>query len=73
MAKTVYDIAVVLDSISGNDASNSYTSYLSGTWADISVAVLDPTEWKYPDSILRPVPEATVQIVSLREMTTPNP
>ncbi|KAL2833835.1 amidase signature domain-containing protein [Aspergillus cavernicola] len=63
MTKSVYDLAVVLDSITERDVSSSYTTYMTGGWEDISVAVLDPTEWKFPENIVKPVPEATDQIL----------
>ncbi|KAI1453883.1 putative glutamyl-tRNA amidotransferase subunit A [Annulohypoxylon moriforme] len=61
MSKTVYDLAVVLDVISERDASNSFTSNLGGTMEDFSVATLDPNIWKFPDTFMRPVPEAVKQ------------
>ncbi|KAI0098026.1 putative glutamyl-tRNA amidotransferase subunit A [Nemania sp. FL0031] len=61
MAKTVYDLAVVLDAITIKDSSTSFLSSISDSWADISVATLDPTIWKFPDSFVRPNPSATEQ------------
>ncbi|KAI1271209.1 putative glutamyl-tRNA amidotransferase subunit A [Xylaria sp. FL0933] len=61
MAKTVYDLAVVLDAITIKDPPISFLSSISDSWADISVATLDPTIWKFPDSFVRPNPSATEQ------------
>ena len=63
MAITVYDLAVVLDTISGRDLGESFTLDMTGSWADISVATLDPTTWKFPEEFIKPIPEATEQIV----------
>lgn len=64
MTKTVYDLAVLLDAISDRNGSDSFLSYLTGSWEDISVGTLDPEEWKFPDTFVKPVPSATKQIVS---------
>jgi hypothetical protein len=37
---------------------------LSGSWSDISVAVLDPSIWKYPSALTKPADAAEAQIVS---------
>jgi amidase len=63
MTKSVYDLAVLLDAISGADDKNSFVSSLTNSWENIGVATLDPEVWKFPDSFLKPVPEATEQIV----------
>ena len=68
MAKTAYDLAVVLDAIvlredRAHTAASSYTGSLSRSWDDISVAVLDPSAWLFPASRMRPVSEDTAQMV----------
>ena len=66
MAKTPYDLAVVLDAIierKSDMQENSYTCALTNTWDDISVATLDPEAWKFPSDSVKPVDEATAQIV----------
>ncbi|KAL4882786.1 amidase signature domain-containing protein [Aspergillus karnatakaensis] len=62
MTKSVYDLSVVLDAITDRD-SHSYITYMTGSWEDISVAVLDPAEWRFPETFVKDVPEATEQIV----------
>ncbi|KAH0837170.1 hypothetical protein AYO21_04628 [Fonsecaea monophora] len=66
MTKTPYDLAVLLDAIVDPERrpAKSYTSALTGSWSDISVATLDPEVWSLPESWLRPVESAT------RQMTT---
>ncbi|KAI1317387.1 putative glutamyl-tRNA amidotransferase subunit A [Xylariaceae sp. FL0255] len=63
MAKTVHDLAVVLDVISERDSSHSFVSALGGRMEDFAVATLDPLVWKFPDSFIKPVPEASEQIL----------
>ncbi|KID60685.1 Amidase signature domain protein, partial [Metarhizium hybridum] len=63
MAKTVYDLVVVLDAIRSNQGSKSLVHNITGSWEDISVGTLDPEVWKYPDTIVKPVTEATEQIL----------
>ena len=65
LTKTVYDLAVLLDAISERDGGESFTSSLTNSWSEISVATLDPEVWKFPDNFIKPVPEATEQIVSM--------
>lgn len=67
MAKTVYDLVVVLDAIRSNAGSESLMNNIAGSWEDISVGTLDPEVWKFPDSIVKPVTEATEQIVGLNQ------
>lgn len=67
MAKTVYDLVVVLDAIRSNEGSESLVHNITGSWEDISVGTLDPEVWKFPDTIVKPVAEATEQIVSLNQ------
>ncbi|OQU98903.1 hypothetical protein CLAIMM_04614 isoform 2 [Cladophialophora immunda] len=64
MAKSSYDLAVLLDAIVDPDRKlpQSYTSALTESWSDISVATLDPEVWNLPDSWLRHVENATQQM-----------
>ncbi|KAI6082976.1 putative glutamyl-tRNA amidotransferase subunit A [Hypoxylon rubiginosum] len=65
MTKSVYDLAVLLDAIS--DPGVSFTSNLTSSWEDISVATLDPRVWKFPGTFIKPVPQADEQ--ALRDIT----
>ncbi len=69
MTKTPYDLALLLDVLVREQprGQKSYTSALTGSWRDISVATLDPEEWKFPPEFLKPVQEATTQIVSFHQ------
>ncbi|KAI1192490.1 putative glutamyl-tRNA amidotransferase subunit A [Nemania serpens] len=62
MAKSVYDLAVLLDAISKPESP--FISHLNGSWEELSVATLDPYLWKFPDSYIKPVAEADNQIYS---------
>jgi amidase len=64
MTKSSYDLAALLDVITARDPSESYTKNLTKSWSDISVAVLDPEIWKFPESYVKPADEAEAQIVS---------
>ena len=65
MAKTPYDLALLLDQIVEKqpEGQESYTIALTESWKDISVATLDPGKWRFSPEFLKPVPEATAQIV----------
>lgn len=65
MTKSSYDLAALLDVITARDPSESYTKNLTRSWSDITVAVLDPEIWKFPETYVQPVDEAEAQIVSL--------
>ncbi|KAI1773051.1 putative glutamyl-tRNA amidotransferase subunit A [Hypoxylon cercidicola] len=65
MAKSAYDLSAFLDTIS--DPEVSFTSNLTGSWEDISVATLDPRAWKFPDAFIKPVPQADER--ALRDIT----
>ncbi|KAI0095556.1 putative glutamyl-tRNA amidotransferase subunit A [Nemania sp. FL0031] len=60
MAKSVYDLAVLLDAIS--KLASPFISHLNGSWGELSVATLDPHVWKFPDTFIKPEPEADEQI-----------
>jgi amidase len=64
MTKSSYDLAALLDVITARDPSESYTKNLTKSWSDISVAVLDPEIWKFPESYVKPADGAEAQIVS---------
>jgi len=64
MTKSSYDLAALLDVITTRDPSESYTGNLTRSWSDISVAVLDPAIWKFPESYVKHADEAEAQIVS---------
>ena len=63
MTKSVYDLAVLLDVLAGRSRSESYTTEMTGSWADIAVAVLDPDVWRFPEDWVKPVEGAEAQIV----------
>jgi amidase len=63
MTKTVADLAVLLDAITDREYNVTFTNYLTGSWSDISVATLNPEEWKFPADYVKPVEEASIQIV----------
>lgn len=63
MTKSSYDLAALLDVITGRDPSISYTKDLTRSWSDISVAVLDPQIWKFPETYVKPAKEADAQMV----------
>lgn len=69
MTKTPYDLALLLDVLVRKQpqGQTSYTSALTRSWSDISVATLDPEEWKFPPEFLKPVQEATTQIVGFHQ------
>ncbi|KAK0737091.1 amidase signature domain-containing protein [Apiosordaria backusii] len=62
MTKSVYDLAVLLDVLMERPVMFSFTKYLTRTWEAISVAVLDPKEWRYPPALITPVPGAEEQM-----------
>jgi amidase len=63
MTKSSYDLAALLDVITGRNPSESYTKNLTKSWSDISVAVLDPETWKFPESYVKPAEGAGAQMV----------
>ncbi|KAJ5132381.1 hypothetical protein N7448_006539 [Penicillium atrosanguineum] len=62
MTKSSYDLAALLDVITGRDPSISYTKDLTGSWSDISLAVLNPEIWKFPETYVKPADEAEAQM-----------
>lgn len=72
MAKNPYDVALLLDYMVSPDtrqSQESYTTAANGSWDGIGVATLDPEVWKFPPMFLKPVEEATTQIVGLSTTT----
>ena len=63
MTKSVYDLDTVLDVLASRGPSESFTANLTGSWSDISVAVLDPDKWGFPEAWVKPVDGAEAQIV----------
>jgi amidase len=63
IAKTPYDLALLLDEIVDKPPARSFTSELSNSWSNISVGVLDYNKWWHDTGFLKPVEEATVQMV----------
>ncbi|KAJ6021031.1 hypothetical protein N7540_006535 [Penicillium herquei] len=46
MTKSTYDLAVLLDVLVTKPACRSFTTSLTGSWSEISIAALDPDVWK---------------------------
>lgn len=63
MTKTSYDLAVLLDVLASRPLSESYMKNLTASWSGISVAALDYSKWRYPNSFIKPVDGAEAQIV----------
>ncbi|KAL6830017.1 amidase signature domain-containing protein [Trichoderma camerunense] len=63
MTKTSHDLAVLLDVLASRSPSESYTKNLTGSWSGISVAALDYSKWRYPDSFIKPADGAEAQIL----------
>jgi amidase len=70
MAKTPYDIAVVLDAIlestSPSRNGKSFTAALQGSFQDLRVGTLDPQKWRLSEQWLPSQQEGTDQIVSIK-------
>lgn len=68
MGKTVKDVAdllnVLVNHSKTNVPQNDYASAMTSDWSDIKVGTLDPEKWRMSDSFVKPVPEATAQMVS---------
>ncbi|KAM6481340.1 amidase signature domain-containing protein [Trichoderma sp. SZMC 28011] len=63
MTKTSHDLAVLLDILASRSPSESYTKSLTGSWSGISVAALNYSKWRYPDSFIKPADGAEAQIL----------
>ncbi|KAL8786600.1 MAG: hypothetical protein Q9195_008157 [Heterodermia aff. obscurata] len=67
IGKTTKDIADLMDILVNRDKTHvpegSYASAMVYDWTDIRVGTLDPETWRLPDAFVKPVPEATKQIL----------
>ena len=67
IGKTAKDIANLLNILVDHDKTSvpdgGYASAMVSDWRDIKVGTLDPEKWRLPDAFVKPVPEATKQIV----------
>ncbi|KAK2737896.1 hypothetical protein FQN57_007347 [Myotisia sp. PD_48] len=68
MAKTPYDLALIMDVMMGKLHDVSYTSSLVQSWAGISVGVLNYRKWWHDNGFLKPVEEATTQMYDCFQM-----
>ena len=68
MAKSVKDVANLLTALVDPEKTDvppgGYASVPRGDWANIKVGTLDPDKWTLGSAIIKPVAEATKQIVS---------
>ena len=67
IGKTAKDIANLLNILVDHDKTSvpdgGYASAMVSDWRDIKVGTLDPEKWRLSDAFVKPVPEATKQIV----------
>jgi len=67
MAKSPKDVAdlltVLVDPTKSKVPPDGYASAFNGKWANIRVGTLDPQIWTLDSGIIKPVPDATKQIV----------
>ena len=67
MANSLKDVAdlltVLVDPTKSKVPPGGYASALNGKWANVRVGTLDPQIWTLDNGIIKPVPEATKQIV----------
>ena len=67
ICKTTKDVADLMDVLVDHDKTRvpegSYVSAMVSDWTDIRVGTLDPEIWRLSDAFVKPVPEATKQIV----------
>lgn len=75
LGKTVKDVATLLDVLVDHDKTQvppgGYVSAMATTWNDIKVGTLDPEKWRSSDELVKPVLEATKQIVCLSVSVLP--
>ncbi|PVH75110.1 amidase signature enzyme [Cadophora sp. DSE1049] len=62
LARTPYDLALVLDELLDEKPATSFASVLSESWSNLSVGVLDYNVWWHDSGFLKPVEEATKQM-----------
>ncbi|KAH9219577.1 amidase signature domain-containing protein [Leptodontidium sp. 2 PMI_412] len=60
MAKSPYDLALVLDEVLDSPPTPSFLTALTESWSNISVGLLDYTKWWHESGFLKPVEEATI-------------
>ncbi|KAL8823961.1 MAG: hypothetical protein Q9191_005407 [Dirinaria sp. TL-2023a] len=67
LGKTAEDIAMLLDILVDHWKTNvpdgSYASAMTTTWSGLKVGTLDPENWQLPGWFVKPVPNATKQIL----------
>lgn len=73
IAKTPYDLALLLE-ILREDGTPGYpdggfTTVLTDSWAELSVAAVNYETWFYHEDIMKPVGTATFQMVIEQHMT----
>ncbi|KAH8587275.1 amidase signature domain-containing protein [Bisporella sp. PMI_857] len=62
IAKTPYDLALVLDEFLDAPPIRSFTTSLTQSWLGIAVGVLDYKKWWHDVGFLKPVEAATIQM-----------
>jgi amidase len=68
IAKTPYDLALVLDEILDTPPKRSFTTALTQSWSGIAVGVLDYKKWWHDVGFLKPVEAATVQMARVESI-----
>ena len=67
IGRTSKDVADLLDILVDHDKTSipdgGYAAAMVYSWSDIKVGTLDPEKWRPNDAFVKPVPEATKQIV----------
>ena len=57
-------LTVLVDHSKTNVPSGGYASAMTSDWSDIKVGTLNPDEWRFSESFVKPVASATEQMVS---------
>ncbi|KAL8937649.1 MAG: hypothetical protein Q9216_004321, partial [Gyalolechia sp. 2 TL-2023] len=69
MGKTVKDVAELLNVLVNHSKTDvpqgDYASAMTTSWDDIKVGTLDPEKWRMSDEFVKPVPQATKDILEL--------
>jgi amidase len=67
MAKCVEDIANLLDILIDPSKTSvpegGFRKHLVTSWSGLRIGTLDPEDWHYADTLVKPVAEATFQMV----------
>ena len=63
IARTPYDLAVVLDALIPRTLDATFTTSLTQSWSNIRVGVVDHRKWWHDPGFLKPVENATEQMV----------